>query len=34
MLEEETNMAPHAKHNETPNETKWSNPSNTDVDAE
>ena len=34
MLEEETNMAPQAKHNETPNETKWDNPSNTDVDAE
>ena len=34
MLEEETNMAPQAKHNETPNETKWDNTNNTDVDAE
>ena len=34
MLEEETNMAPQAKYNETPNKTKWDNPSNTDVDAE
>jgi len=34
MLEEETNMAPQAKYNETPNETKWDNPSNTDIHAE
>jgi len=33
MLEEETSMAPQAKHNETPNKTKWDNPSNTDIDA-
>jgi len=34
MLEEEINMAPRAKHNETPNKTKWDNLSNTNVDAE
>ena len=33
MLQEETNMAPQAKDNETPNKTKWDNPSNTDVNA-
>jgi len=26
-------MAPQAKDNETPNKTKWDNPSNTDVNA-
>jgi len=34
MLEEETNMAPQAKDNETPNETKWDNHSNTEVNDE
>jgi len=34
MLKEETNMAPQATYNDTPNETKWDNPTNTDVDDE
>jgi len=34
MLVDETNMAPQVTHNETPNETKWDDFINTDVDVE